>query len=501
MSRGAGVLMHIASLPGKFGIGSFGNEAYEFADFIKKAGLKYWQILPLGHTGYGDSPYQCFSAFAGNPYFIDFEQLKDDGLLEEKDYVNKNFGSKRDSIDYGRLFEIKYEILRKAYENYKKDQSKLEKEFNKFKNEKAFWLEEYALYMSVKYTFDLKGWNKWDDDIKRREPKAMAKYKEELKDDIEYWSFIQFLFYKQWYKLKDYVNSLGIKFIGDIPIYVAEDSVDTWSAPKNYKIDKETMKPIVVAGCPPDAFSETGQLWGNLIYDWDYMKETNYKWWVLRIKESLELYDVLRIDHFRGFESFWEIPYGDKTAINGKWVKGPGIDLFNTIKKELGEVDIIAEDLGFLTDDVKEFLKEAGFPGMRILQFGFDGDPDNIYLPHNYIKNSIAYTGTHDNDTFVGWYEKTGNKRETKRAKQYLGLNSKEGCNWGFIRGILASNSDIAIVPFQDFLALGAEARTNIPSTLGGNWVWKAKKEEINNNLATKIYKYVKMFGRCDINE
>jgi 4-alpha-glucanotransferase len=502
MDRGAGILMHIASLPGKLGIGSFGNEAYEFIDFIKKAGFKYWQILPLGHTGYGDSPYQCFSAFAGNPYFIDCHILEEDGLLVEDEYKYEDYGLSNQCIDYGVIFISKFNVLKKAYNNYRRIKPlKIEKKFEEFKKEKSFWLEDYSLYMALKYHFDLKGWYKWDDDIKRRTPKAMEHYKESLKDEIEYWSFVQYLFYDQWEKLKSYANKLEIQIIGDIPIYVAEDSVDTWSHPENFKIDKNTLEPLSVAGCPPDAFSDTGQLWGNLIYDWENMKNADYEWWIMRIRESLKLYDILRIDHFRGFESYWEIPYGEKTAINGKWINGPGIDLFNTIEKKLGKLNIIAEDLGYLTEDVREFLKKSKFPGMRVLQFAFDGKPENSYLPHMYIENCIAYTGTHDNDTFLGWYEKTGSKLETKRAKKYLGLNGKEGCNWGFIRGIWASISDVAIAPMQDFLNLGNESRTNLPSTLGENWKWRIDKNSLSDDLAKKIYKFTRMYGRCVENE
>ena len=498
MSRGAGILMHIASLPGEYGIGTLGKEAFKFAEFLETAGLKYWQILPLGHTSYGDSPYQCFSAFAGNPYFIDYDILREEGILREEDYKNENYGDNLEKIDYGTIFESKNKVLKRAYNNFKKGKLKeLAQKVDKFKEENSFWLEDYALYMSLKNHFNLVSWQEWPDDIKKREPEAIKKYKESLKDEIEFWSFVQYLFFEQWNALKDYTNSLGIEIIGDIPIYVAEDSVDAWSAPENFKMNLKEMKPLFVAGCPPDMFSETGQLWGNPIYDWDAMKKNNYKWWISRIKESLKLYDIVRIDHFRGFEAYWQIPYGEPTAVNGKWVKGPGMSLFNAVKKELGEINVIAEDLGFLTDEVKEFLKETGYPGMKILEFGFGGG-DSEYLPHNYIKNCIAYTGTHDNDTFLGWFEKTGTKKEVRNAIKYLGLNEEEGYNWGFIRGIWSSVADTAIAPMQDFLNLGNEARVNLPSTLGTNWQWRAKKEDINENLANKIYKFTKLYGRCE---
>ena len=498
MSRGAGILMHIASLPGEYGIGTLGKEAFKFAEFLETSGLKYWQILPLGHTSYGDSPYQCFSAFAGNPYFINYDILREEGILREEDYKNENYGNNPEKIDYGVIFESKNKVLKRAYGNFKKGNLKeLAQKVEKFKEENSFWLEDYSLYMALKNHFNLVSWQEWPDDIKKREPEAIQKYKELLEDEIEFWSFVQYLFFEQWNALKDYTNSLGIKIIGDIPIYVAEDSVDAWSAPENFKMDLKEMKPLFVAGCPPDMFSETGQLWGNPIYDWDAMKKNNYKWWISRIKESLKLYDIVRIDHFRGFESYWQIPYGEPTAVNGKWVKGPGMSLFNAIKKELGEINVIAEDLGFLTDEVKEFLAETGYPGMKILEFAFGGG-DSEYLPHNYIKNCIAYTGTHDNDTFLGWFEKTGSKKEVRNAIRYLGLNEEEGYNWGFIRGIWSSVADTAIAPMQDFLNLGHEARVNLPSTLGINWQWRAKKEDINENLANKIYKFTKLYGRCE---
>lgn len=498
MERNAGVIMHIASLPGKFGIGTFGKEAYDYVEFLLKSGLKYWQILPLGQTGYGDSPYQSFSAFAGNPYFIDFDILNKEGLLHEEEYLNENYGDNVEYIDYGLLFNVKYNVLRKAYNNFKNlDNIELKEEFEKFNEENKEWLDDYSLYMAVKGKFNLVSWQEWDEDIKKREPEAMERYKRELSDEIAFWSFIQFMFFKQWNALKTFANEKGIQIIGDMPIYVAEDSADVWSNPDAYLIYSETLKPISVAGCPPDAFSATGQLWGNPLYDWNYMEKNHYKWWIKRVKESLKLYDVLRIDHFRGFESYWEIPYGEETAINGRWVKGPGIKLFNAIKKELGEINVIAEDLGFLTDEVMQFLDETGFPGMKVLQFAFDAREESNYLPHTYINNCIAYTGTHDNDTFRGWFEVTGNKSDIDYCKEYLALTKEEGYNWGFIRGAWSSVSDVSVALMQDFLNLGNETRVNVPSTLGTNWKWRAKEGSYTTELADKIYKYTKMYGRC----
>lgn len=495
MDRGSGILMHIASLPGKYGIGTFGKKAYEFGDFLKKAGQKYWQILPLGPTSYGDSPYQSFSAFAGNPYFIDFDILREDGLLKEEEYCDINFGNDTEAIDYGILFVEKMKVLRIAYENFKINKSK---DFEEFKKEEAFWLDDYALYMTVKSHFDLNSWQTWDDDIKLRKEEAVNKYKKEFGDEIEYWKFLQYEFFKQWNNLKAYVNKLGIEIIGDIPIYVSEDSSDVWSNPKAFLLDKETLKPLKVAGCPPDMFSATGQLWGNPIYDWKYIDETDYKWWVDRIKQSLKMYDVLRIDHFKGFESYWSIPAGDKTAEFGEWVKGPGMKVFDAIKKELGDVNIIAEDLGTLTEETIKLRNDTGFPGMKILEFAFDGDNENHFAPHNYQRNFVAYTGTHDNDTARGWIETTGSKEEVKNAIEYLALNEEEGYNWGFIRGVWSSIADTAVAQMQDFLNLGNEARVNFPSTLGCNWKWRAEEGVFTDKLAERIYKLTKIYGRCE---
>lgn len=493
MDRSSGVIMHISSLPGKYGIGTFGEEAYKFGDFLKEAGQKYWQILPLGPTSFGDSPYQSFSAFAGNPYFIDFDLLRKDGLLEKEDYESVDFGSNEEDIDYGIIFQNKMKVLRKAYENSK---SKDIKELKLFTEEEDAWLDDYALYMSVKNSFDLRSWQTWDEDIRLRKPEAMFKYKEELKDDISYWKFLQFEFFKQWTKLKTYLNELGIEIIGDMPIYVAEDSADVWANPDAFMLDKETLRPLKVAGCPPDIFSETGQLWGNPIYDWNHMEKDHYKWWIDRIRQSFKIYDVLRIDHFKGFESYWSIPYGDKTAENGEWVKGPGIKVFNAIKDALGDVNIIAEDLGTLTEETIKLRNDTGYPGMKILTFAFDSDYNNPFLPHNYDKNFIVYTGTHDNDTVRGWMEKTGEKEYVEKAIEYLKLTEEEGYSWGFIRSAWSSVADIAIAQMQDFLDLGNSARMNLPSTLGINWRWRMKARAYDNKLAKRMKEMTKIYGR-----
>ncbi|WP_069999336.1 4-alpha-glucanotransferase [Cellulosilyticum sp. I15G10I2] len=494
MSRASGILMHISSLPEDYGIGTFGEQAYKFADFLKASGQSYWQILPLGHTGYGDSPYQAFSAYAGNPYFIDFKLLEKEGLLKEEDFENIDFGIDETEVDYGRLFEKRFDILRIAYHNGK---DMLKQEIALFKAENKLWLEDYAMYMAIKNKMGLLSWQEWDDAIKLREKEALEAYKIALKDEIEYWIFVQYQFFKQWRALKAYVNDLGIKIIGDIPIYVAIDSADTWANAELFKLDTH-KNPTVVAGCPPDAFSDTGQLWGNPIYDWEYLEQTGFSWWIDRIKESFKLYDVVRIDHFRGFEAYWEIPFGDETAENGKWVKGPAMKLFDAIYAKLGEVAIIAEDLGYLTQEVIDFRDVTGYPGMKILQFAFSTTEESSYLPHNYNKNCIVYTGTHDNDTTVGWIDTTGDKKDVAYAKKYLKLDDKEGCHWGVIRGAWSSTAETAIAPMQDFLGLGNEARMNRPSTLGINWKWRMKKDVLTQGLADRIYELTACYKRVE---
>lgn len=493
MKRSSGIIMHISSLPEAYGIGTLGEEAYKFADFLNKAGQTYWQILPLGHTGYGDSPYQAFSAFAGNPYFIDLKFLVRDGLLKEEDLEGIVFGQSETEVDYNALFNLRYDVLRKAYKNASES---LMNEVKRFVKENELWLTDYAMYMAIKEKMNLLSWQEWDEAIKLREESAMTHYKEELADDIIFWQFIQYQFYKQWNDLKAYVNGLGIQIIGDIPIYVASDSSDAWANSRVFKLD-DNKKPTVVAGCPPDAFSETGQLWGNPIYDWDYLEETGYSWWIDRMRESLKLYDVIRIDHFRGFESYWEIPYGEPTAVNGKWVKGPGMKLFKAIQGALGKVNIIAEDLGFLTEEVFNFRDETGYPGMKVLQFAFDAREESDYIPHTYNKHCVVYTGTHDNDTIRGWMEETGNKEDVLHSIKYLALTEEEGYNWGFIRGAWSSVGQIAITMMQDVLNLGNEARMNLPSTLGGNWMWRMKKEDLTDELAIKLFNITKLYGRC----
>ena len=495
--RRNGFLLPISSLPSKYGIGSFSKEAYEFVDILEKANQKIWQILPLGPTGYGDSPYQSFSTFAGNPYFIDLDKLIEEKLLTQEECDSYDWGKNDEYIDYEKIYLSRFKILKKAYKRSKIEHNK---KFQAYCKYNKWWLDDYALYMAIKNENELVSWQEWDEKLRLRDKKILEEYKVKVEKEINYWVFLQYNFFKQWNELKEYANSFGIKIIGDMPIYVAEDSADVWANPKAFLLDENNI-PKKVAGCPPDAFSETGQLWGNPIYDWNYMDDTGYSWWIDRVRESFKLYDILRIDHFRGFEAYWQIPYGDETAVNGEWVKGPGIKLFNAIKEELGEVNVIAEDLGYLTQEVIDFRNETGFPGMKVLQFAFDSREESDYLPHNYPVNSIAYTGTHDNDTFRGWFEVTGNREDVEYSKKYLKLTEEEGYNWGFIRGVWSSVSHTAIALMQDFLNLGNEARINYPSTLGGNWQWRVKDDALTDELAEKIYDITKLYGRVNINE
>ena len=484
--------MHITSLPGPYGIGSFGKEAYKFVDFLEKAGQTYWQILPLGSTGYGDSPYQSFSAFDGNTDLIDLDQLVQLGYLKKKDFKNCDFGSDPEVVDYEKVTRLKMDLLKKAF---KRAHKKVEKDLLTFKEENKHWIEDYALFMSIKEHNNLKPWKLWDEDIRLRQDKAMKKYQRKFKKDIEFWVFTQFVFFTQWKDLKNYANQKGIKIIGDIPVYVAEDSSDTWANNAIFYLDENNV-PVEVAGCPPDAFSETGQLWGNPIYDWEVLEKQNFDWWVARIKANLKLYDIIRIDHFRGFESYWQIPYGSETAIDGKWIKGPGMKVFKAIKDALGDVDIIAEDLGYLTPEVHQLREDTGYPGMKVLQFAFDTREESDYLPHNYNKHCVVYTGTHDNDTVMGWLETSGQKEDVEHAINYLKLTKEEGYHWGFIRGAWSSTGELAIAQMQDFLALGNDARMNIPSTIGGNWIWRCKPDAITEKLTEEIYDITKLYGR-----
>ncbi len=489
--RKGGVLLPVSSIPSKYGIGTFSKQAYEFVDFLERAGQSFWQILPLGPTGYGDSPYQSFSTFAGNPYYIDLEELIKKGWLTKEECDACDFGSDDGYVDYEKIYLSRFWILKIAYErsNIKED-----KEFGKFKEDNAAWLEDYALYMAVKNSFHGISWIEWEEDIRLRKPEAMKAYKEKFADEIEFYQFQQFVFAVQWLALKAYANKKKISIIGDIPIYVAFDSADTWANPELFQLD-ESCTPTGVAGCPPDSFSATGQLWGNPLYKWEYHKETGYEWWMQRISYCYRLYDVVRIDHFRGFDEYYFIPYGDTTAEFGHWEKGPGYDIFKVMKEKIGKKPVIAEDLGFLTPSVISLVKKTGYPGMKILQFAFDSREESDYLPHNYSNNSVVYTGTHDNDTTMGWYGSL-NRQDKAFAKRYLNIKAKKEIYWEFIRAALSSVADTAIIPVQDYLGLGSEARVNMPSTLGNNWKWRLRDGQLDDSLAERIREITKLYGR-----
>lgn len=489
--RRSGILLPVSSIPSEYGIGTFSKEAYEFVDFLEDAGQKLWQILPLGPTGYGDSPYQSFSTFAGNPYYIDLEALIQKGWLTEKECEACDFGSDRRLVDYEKIYLSRFKVLKKAY---KRSEIGKDKDFLSFKEENAFWLEDYALYMAVKNSFQGKSWISWEKDIRLRKPAALESCREKYAKEVEFYEFQQYLFSEQWQKLKTYANKRGIEIIGDIPIYVAFDSADTWANPELFQLDEECM-PIGVAGCPPDSFSATGQLWGNPLYRWEYHKKTGYDWWIKRIAYCYRLYDVLRIDHFRGFDEYYFIPYGDETAEFGHWEKGPGYDIFKVMKDRMGDRQVIAEDLGFLTDSVIKLVKDTGYPGMKILQFAFDSREESDYLPHNYTKNSVVYTGTHDNDTTMGWYDVL-DAHDKDFARRYLNIQTEEEVYWMFIRAAFASVADTAVIPMQDYLGLGSEARINTPSTLGNNWKWRLLPGQINKETAQRIKKMTKLYGR-----
>ena len=493
MKRASGILLPVASLPSKYGIGCFSKEAYQWIDQLKEAGQSYWQILPLAPTSYGDSPYQSFSSFAGNPYFIDLEALIEEGVLTKEECEAVDFGDNASYIDYGKMYENRFSLLRLAYErsNIAEDP-----EFVSFIQENAGWLDDYALFMAVKKRFDGACWSEWAEDIKKRWGYALDYYRRECYFDIEFYKYLQFTFRKQWNKLKSYANENGIEIIGDIPIYVAFDSADAWASPELFQFDND-FTPLAVAGCPPDAFSADGQLWGNPLYRWDYHRQTGYEWWCRRLDHCFKMYDVVRIDHFRGFDEYYSIPYGDKTAVNGHWEKGPGIELFRTLDARLGEKQIIAEDLGFQTPTVVKLLADSGYPGMKVLEFAFDPREKTDYLPHSYDRNCVVYTGTHDNETLVQWYK--GLDEESKAfAEEYMNDAHvpAEEKYWDFVRLAMMSTANTCVTPVQDFLGLDAEARINHPSTLGDNWKWRIDAKMLDQAMIEKIYGLTKISAR-----
>ncbi len=491
MDRHSGILMHISSLPSPYGIGTLGREAYAFADFLRAAGQKYWQLLPLGPTSYGDSPYQSFSTFAGNPYFIDLDLLAEDGLLSPSDMEAEDWGGQRRYVDYGRIYAARFGLLRKAFQaGYPRDRAAVEAFCRENK-----WLDNYALYMALKARFGMKSWLDWpDEDLRLRRAEALERAREELAEDIAFYAYLQYLFFRQWDALREYIHSLGIRIIGDLPIYVAMDSADVWAEPEFFQLGEGNV-PTEVSGVPPDYFSADGQLWGNPLYDYDRMKADGYGWWIRRVEGAGRLFDIIRIDHFRGLESYWAVPYGADTAKNGRWRKGPGMDLVGTLTSWFPGLSFIAEDLGFLTPEVRRLLEDSGLPGMKVLEFAFDAREPSNYLPHTYNRHCVCYVGTHDNETVEQWRWQA-DRADVTFARKYLGLNDAEGFHWGMIRGGMSSVADTFLVQMQDCLGLGAEGRMNTPGTGWGNWRWRLLPGEASPALAKKLRCYTKMYGR-----
>lgn len=489
--RSSGILLHITSLPSPYGIGDLGQEAYQFVDFLQKAGQKHWQILPLGMTGYGGSPYQCFSAFAGSPYLIALDELIAKRYLSKHEVNLHPLFQDQEIVDYDLIYKNKIRLLRTAYNNSK---DILHEKLEDYYQTHLYFLRDFALYMSLRTHYKDLSHLEWKEEHRSPHTKEIQDFEKHHSDEIFFWIYTQYLFSKQWKKLKQYANTKGIRIIGDIPFYVAFDSSDVWAHPNFFKLKKDGS-PAFVAGCPPDFFSDEGQLWGNPIYHWKNLKKDGYRWWIERIRHSFEEVDILRIDHFRGFESFWQIKYGSQNAVNGKWILGPGYQFFKKIDEALGKKDIIAEDLGMLTERVYHLIRKTGYPGMRILQFAFSIDEDSSYLPHHLEKNSIVYTGTHDNDTVFGWLSSM-RKEDFDFAKKYMRLNRTEGYSFGVIRTAWSSPSYLAIAPMQDFLGLDSRSRMNTPSTVGGNWQWRLKKEDLTEELAIKIRELTKLYGR-----
>ncbi|MEY8321550.1 4-alpha-glucanotransferase [Lachnospiraceae bacterium 46-61] len=498
MNRAAGILLPITSLPSKYGIGCFSKSAYDFVDWLKQAGQTYWQILPICPTSYGDSPYQSFSTFAGNPYFISLEALITEGVLTREECESIDFGNQADDIDYEKIYNNRYILLRKAYERSNITQNE---NYLRFVNENNWWLSDYALFMAVKERFGGVEWTQWAEDIRLRWGFAIDYYRKELYFEIEFQQYMQFKFFEQWYCLKRYANERGIKIVGDIPIYVAMDSADTWAHPELFQLNEQNI-PYAVAGCPPDGFSADGQLWGNPLYRWEYHKNTGYDWWVSRLAYCFRLYDVVRIDHFRGFDEYFSIPYGAKSAKTGHWEKGPGIELFRCIEQRLGWHEVIAEDLGYVTDSVRRLVQESGFSGMKVLEFAFDSRDSgsaNDYLPHNYIENCVAYTGTHDNETIVGWFDSI-TKEEQELARNYLcdHYTPKKYLYKSFISLVMGSRAKTCIIPLQDYMGCDNKSRINRPSTVGTNWRWRLTKQDLSYELQQEILSFTKRYGRMN---
>ena len=487
--RGSGILMHITSLPSPYGVGTMGKEAYSFIDFLEKAGQTHWQILPLSPTGYGDSPYQSCSTYAGNHYLIDLDLLVEEGLLEREEIAHIDWFESEEKADFGRLYNHRLSVLRKAYDRFAGSE-----DFDRFCIENSVWLSDFALFMALKARFDGKAWFQWEEDLKRRNADAIWQARQELKPEIRFYSFVQYLFFRQWNALRQYAGQKNIRIIGDVPIYVPLDSCDVWANPELFQLD-ESLMPTAVAGCPPDAFSDDGQLWGNPLYRWDVMAKDGYDWWIRRLAAAGRLYDVVRLDHFRGFEAYWAVPYGDTTARNGQWIKGPDKAFIRTVQNKLPALELIAEDLGFLTQEVLDLRDESGLPGMKVLEFAFDSREPSEYLPHTYIANTVCYTGTHDNMTMRQWFD-TAAPAAVEYAIEYMNLHHEEGLVWGVIRTAFASVSNLCVAQMQDYLNLGAEARMNFPGVASGNWTWRMTRGSTTDDLAARIRSLATLYGR-----
>ena len=505
-ARSSGILLHITSLPGRFGIGDLGPSAFEFAEFLSNAGQKIWQVLPLNPTGYGDSPYQCFSAFAGNPLLLSLERLVDQGILKASDFAKVPLFP-QEKVDYGSVIDFKFSVLRRAAQVFFTDVSRSDRAtFDQFCNDNSSWLDDYALFMAVKDQHGGVMFTKWDPAIRRRDPNVLRSWAVKLASEIQAYKYWQFEFFRQWDRLKNYAHERGVRFMGDIPIYVSHDSADVWSHPELFYLDAEGS-PLVVSGVPPDYFSATGQLWGNPIYRWDVFAASGYRWWVERFRASLALFDMVRLDHFRGFEAYWEVPANEKTAINGRWVKGPGEAFFLALQKSFGELPIVAENLGVITSPVENLRKQFGFPGMSLLQFAFGNDPQGpSFRPHNYNRDLVAYTGGHDNDTTVGWWNSSAGAGSTRTpedvlkehafARAYLNFHDDSEINWVMIRAVMASVAENAMVPLQDVLGLGSEARMNLPASTSGNWKWRYRPGALTGELSARLRSFVELYDR-----
>ena len=493
MKRSSGILMPISSLPSPYGIGTLGKAAYDFADFLAQAGQRWWQVLPLGPTSMGDSPYQSFSSYAGNPYFIDLDMLVEDALLEKEEIEGIDWGNDPCKVDYGKVYENRFTVLALAKERgWERDAEAVAA----FVKENGSWLPDYALFMACKRHFGMAGWTQWEDeDIRFHKAEAIEKYRALLSEDVELFTYIQFLFYRQWKALRNYIHSKGLGVIGDMPIYVAMDSAEVWAEPLSFLLDEKNL-PKEVSGVPPDYFSEDGQLWGNPIYRWDAMAENGYEWWMRRVQGAGKLYDVIRIDHFRGFEAYWAVPYGETTAKNGKWVKGPGMNFIGKLKERFPELMFIAEDLGYLTDGVRELLRDSEFPGMKVLEFAFAPHEPSDYLPYKYPHNCVCYAGTHDNSTLKGW-EKTADEDTLSFAREYLGIGEKDDLCRAVLRSGMASVADLFIAQMQDYLGLDDSARMNTPGLPAGNWSWRMSADAITPALVKEVAALSRLYGRC----